>query len=582
MNYPYFFVFNNGIICKQEKYSCSCHADKKGKLKTTSKKSRELVKGKKLIFIRGLEYLFYCLLFYITNVNLFSKEEKTNSKIVSNISNNLKIKPSYVIYTISLITSIILCFIFLWIIPIKLSELMSVFYLGEFFKRFIVGILKVLIFYLFFYLLRFIPSVNQVFRLNGASNLVANNYVNSKMQKYFYRNTNFLSYLVFSFIFCIFMLSLIGLTISSFFNVLVNIVLTLICFSISFEICMILDKYQNRFTRFLSRLTGFLTVIEPSYSEVIVCQTALNEVILLRENKSRLVQNEININSDAIGFSFAYSEVREKLKAAGIYEISDVDWIFATVLNKSRSEIKLLYTISREDYKTIINIANRRAKGEPLSNIFGFQDFYGQRFIVNEKVLTPRPETEILCEQAIKILAKEKKANVLDLCTGSGAIGITISLNTDAKVSLVDISGEALEVAKENAEKLNAKVKFIKSDLFEDVKGKFDMIVSNPPYIKSADIKTLSQEVKKYDPILALDGGSDGYDFYKRIIANAPKYLSKNGYILFEVGFSQGNFVKKLLQKDFENIIIVKDYNKIARVVIAKKKDNYVREDKKD
>ena len=170
------------------------------------------------------------------------------------------------------------------------------------------------------------------------------------------------------------------------------------------------------------------------------------------------------------------------------------------------------------------------------------------------------------------------KLKVLDLCTGSGCIAITIAKNTDAKVYAVDISEAALTVAKKNATTHNANVKFINSDLFNNLKKeKFDIIISNPPYIRSKDILALEDEVKKNDPLISLDGGEDGLYFYREIAKSAPKYLNKNGKIFLEIGINEAKSVKKLLQNNFENIKIKKDYSGIDRVVIAdikKKNDN--------
>ena len=229
----------------------------------------------------------------------------------------------------------------------------------------------------------------------------------------------------------------------------------------------------------------------------------------------------------------------------------------------------------KED-KDLQKVLKRRRKGEPISKIFGYTEFYGLKILINKNVLSPRQETEILAEQAIKITERaiktigENNFNVLDLCTGSGAIAISIKKNTIANVVASDISRKALKIAKINAENNSAKIEFVKSNLFQNLKGKqFDIIVSNPPYIESEEIKRLQTEVKNYDPKLALDGGNDGLNFYKKIITEAPKHLTPNGRILFEVGYNQSEIVKKLLTENFKDIIIVKDFNNIDRVVMA-------------
>ena len=190
-------------------------------------------------------------------------------------------------------------------------------------------------------------------------------------------------------------------------------------------------------------------------------------------------------------------------------------------------------------------------------------------------MLAPRQDTEILVEQAIKYINDQQQVQkVLDLCTGSGAIAITIAKNTNSKVTATDISKRALAVATKNAKNLDAKVTFLQSDAFKDLKpsSKFDIIISNPPYIPTKVIETLDEEVKNHDPLIALDGGEDGLDFYKIIADNAPKHLSKGGVLMLEIGYDQKQSVPKLLQTKFKDIQVLNDYGGNPRVVIATKK----------
>ena len=205
-------------------------------------------------------------------------------------------------------------------------------------------------------------------------------------------------------------------------------------------------------------------------------------------------------------------------------------------------------------------------------DIGGKTNFYGYDFKVDKNVLIPRLDTEILIEEIIKdIKSRSGEISVLDIGTGSGAIAVSIQKETGTKVTAVDISKNALEIAKFNAEQNDAKIEFILSDLFENVKQKFDFIVSNPPYIETETIKSLDKEVVLNEPILALDGGADGLDFYKRIIADAPKYLKKNGRLYFEIGYNQASSVSELMKKDFKNIKVLKDYGNNDRVVLGEK-----------
>ena len=209
---------------------------------------------------------------------------------------------------------------------------------------------------------------------------------------------------------------------------------------------------------------------------------------------------------------------------------------------------------------------------EPIQYIIGKQEFMELEFNVNKSVLIPQPDTEILVEKVIEIIKREnKEISVLDLCTGSGAIGISIKKLTDnTTVTASDISLRALRVARENAEKLEVDVNFIESDLFENINSKFDIIVSNPPYIKSEIIEKLPEEVKK-EPIIALDGGVDGLEFYKNIINNCENYLNEKGFLCLEIGYDQKEDLEKLIEATgkFENVEILRDFGGNYRVIIC-------------
>ena len=209
----------------------------------------------------------------------------------------------------------------------------------------------------------------------------------------------------------------------------------------------------------------------------------------------------------------------------------------------------------------------QRAVHVPLQHLLGYQDFMGLRFQVNEYVLIPRQDTEILVEEAMRYLHDGMR--ILDLCTGSGCILLSLlHYSNDCEGTGVDISKEALQVAAQNAELLGIKADFFKSDLYEKVTGKFDLLVSNPPYIERKVIPTLMEEVREYDPYIALDGGEDGLDFYRRIIGGAQDYLKRGGQILMEIGSGQAQAVSELLREaGFKEIDVCRDFAGLDRVV---------------
>ena len=209
----------------------------------------------------------------------------------------------------------------------------------------------------------------------------------------------------------------------------------------------------------------------------------------------------------------------------------------------------------------------QRAVHVPLQHLLGYQDFMGLRFQVNEHVLIPRQDTEILVEEAMRYLHDGMR--ILDLCTGSGCILLSLlHYSNDCEGTGVDISKEALRVAALNAELLGIKADFLKSDLYEKVTGKFDLLVSNPPYIERKVIPTLMEEVREYDPYIALDGGEDGLDFYRRIIGGAQDYLKRGGQILMEIGSGQAKAVSELLREaGCKEIDVCRDFAGLDRVV---------------
>lgn len=213
----------------------------------------------------------------------------------------------------------------------------------------------------------------------------------------------------------------------------------------------------------------------------------------------------------------------------------------------------------------------RLIKGEPIQYIIGKQEFMGIDLIVTNDVLIPQPDTEILVEETIKVAKQYDKPKILDLCTGSGAIAIAIKKYIpEAEIVASDLSSKALRIANNNDR--TKKIRFILSDLFENINEKFDIIVSNPPYIKTEEIKTLSKEVQN-EPLMALDGGQDGLYFYEKIIKQANSYLNQNSYLCLEIGENQKNEIIKKIQYNgkYTNIQTYKDLGGNDRVITCKK-----------
>ena len=271
----------------------------------------------------------------------------------------------------------------------------------------------------------------------------------------------------------------------------------------------------------------------------------------------------------------------EKLKNKNIEDASmKVKMILSDTLNKEK-EYLLVHDqdeLDEDVLKVFDERLNKLISGKPIQYILNKQDFMGLHFYVDENVLIPQPDTENLVEEVIKISKTLKMSKehlkVLDMCTGSGAIAVSLSKYVDkALIYASDISINALDVAKKNAKSNSLDITFIHSDLFNDIEisNQFDIIVSNPPYIETEVIKSLSKEVQE-EPIIALDGGKDGLDFYREIIKCAKEYLIKDGYLVLEIGYDQKDSVIKLLQdNDYKNIYSKKDLSGNDRVVVGQK-----------
>ena len=287
----------------------------------------------------------------------------------------------------------------------------------------------------------------------------------------------------------------------------------------------------------------------------------------------------------------AYEYGVEQLEAEGIENADcDIRILLEDLCGVDREELFIQgdKVISRRETEIFMNAVNKRMGHYPVQYITGKQEFMGLTFTVNQNVLIPRMDTEILVEEVMRQL--NDKSRILDMCTGSGCILLSLLYySNDCEGVGVDISEEALDVAKDNAGRLilddtfdllfktggmgkkhldEDKIEFIQSNLFNDVRGRFDIIVSNPPYIRSDVIPTLMEEVRDYEPILALDGKEDVLYFYRKIIEKSPDYLNPGGLLFFEIGYDQAHDVVALMEKaGFKDVTVVQDYAHLDRVV---------------
>ena len=272
-----------------------------------------------------------------------------------------------------------------------------------------------------------------------------------------------------------------------------------------------------------------------------------------------------------------YEQGCRTLQAAGIEEATlDARLLLEAVCGTDRNDLlahgeQPVMSQAEEKY---LNWIRQRAEHIPLQQLTGEQDFMGLTFRVNEHVLIPRQDTEILVEEVLKEL--HDRMRILDMCTGSGCILLSLlHYSNDCEGLGVDLSAEALEVAGQNVLKVLTPEKaehahFLQSDLFEKVEGKFEIIVSNPPYIASAEVEKLMPEVRDHEPRMALDGTEDGLHFYRRIIKEAGKHLVNSGMLFFEIGYDQGQAVSELMRaQGYREVQVVQDYAGLDRVVLG-------------
>jgi release factor-specific protein-(glutamine-N5) methyltransferase len=448
----------------------------------------------------------------------------------------------------------------------------------------IVGVIKIIILLCYLLAVSLIKDIKRTFMYHGAEHKTINCYESgqeltvSNIQKHTTLHnrcgTTFLFYVIFlSIIVFIVLQSLLSFSIID--NYLVQVGIRILAIplvaGIAYELFKFLAKHDWKIFMPL-KLPGLLlqkiTTKEPDDQMVEVALTAFNAAL------------EMDSDDSIQEVKFATAQKREDVektlmdmfeKANISQPRANIDWIIAHVLKTERNKIITVNTISAKDYQTIIALAKKRAEGMPLQYVLGETHYYGYKIKLNQDVLIPRFETEILVEEALKKITPQ--SSILDLCTGSGCIAIAVQKKSGCKVTAADISEKAVKSAKSNAEENNAEIEFIVSDMFENLGGrKFDIIISNPPYIKSADIGGLEREVKGYEPLSAIDGGEDGLKYYKIIAENAEDYLNDGGSILLEIGYNQSGEVKKLFS-EYKNIEIIKDLDGIDRILIISGRD---------
>lgn len=439
------------------------------------------------------------------------------------------------------------------------------------------GVIRLVIFLAYLLAVRAMNDIKRTFMYHGAEHRTINCYekglelnvknVQSCSVKHNRCGTTFLFFVI---ILAILVFALTNYLLSFFNNpilsnvgikLLIRLALLPVIAGLSFELLRFLAALpDNKFTNAI-RAPGLLlqklTTALPDDEIAEVAIAAFNTVLAMDSDSS----------VEPIDFyerDFALE--REKLSAYLAPNEQDADWIYCFVLDKSRSQLSLIKRVSANQCRKAQDLADRLKAGEPLSYVLGTSEFCGYTLKCDDRALIPRFETEQLALFAVDAIGS-KPLRVLDLCTGSGCIAYTVAKRTQAEIVAADISQDALDLANENLKGLGVTV--VKSDMFENIDGNFDVIVSNPPYVKTFEINTLSSEVK-CQPRCALDGGEDGLHFYK-IIANNLDRLNDGGTLLVEVGEGQAHDVADLFALKCNSVRIEKDLDQKERYVICEK-----------
>lgn len=346
----------------------------------------------------------------------------------------------------------------------------------------------------------------------------------------------------------------------------IELVLLPVLAGVSYEILKFLAKFDNWFVKIFKSpgmlLQKALTTREPDEEMIEVAIAAFKKVL---EMDADPAVPETSFTTGGV-LSKMLKDTKKQFEKAEIDE-SDAEWIYSIALGIKRSELAKDRAVKPSESKRINELIEQRLTGRPLWYIIGDTEFYGLPIKVDERVLIPRPETEILAETVIKSVEQGDK--VLDMCTGSGCIAIAVAKNCaerQVQVTASDISDAAIMLAKENAALNKVKVNFVVGDLFRNVKGKFNVIVCNPPYIKSGEIPEIQREVREFEPRVALDGGDDGLDFYRRIAEEIKPHMAKDGMLIMECGEGQTEAILALFKKR-EYAMVIKDLAGVDRFV---------------
>ena len=529
-------------------------------------------------FLRGFFVLIDSLKIGMDSLNysasFFDDENEEPSKFEKWLDGKLGKKANDLIMGFTIMVSFIMAIGLFVLLPTAIASIFKRTGASNLILNLIEAVIRIGILLLYMFLISKLDDIHRVFQYHGAEHktIFCYQYMeeltveNVKKQERLHPRcgTNFL-----------FLIMLVSILVFSFTGwggiverLVLRIVLIPVVTGISYEIIKWLGKNDSKLAQIIAYpglKLQLLTTKEPDDTQIEVAIAALKAAEGIKDVEKTI---EELINTGA-------STLKENhIDTARL----DAELLLGSVIEKNR-----VYLIThKEDIVTkecaekYFNLINKRKNKMPVKYILKECEFMGINFYIEEGVLIPRGDTEILVEEVLKNIKEDEEKQICDLCCGSGAIGISLAnLRQNIKVDLIDYYEVPEKVTLINIKKNNLedRVRFIKSDLLEKAienKNKYDILVSNPPYIEAKEIENLMDDVKKYEPHTALDGGKDGLDFYKKIINQSQSVLKENGILAFEIGYNQGEAVKSLMEEyNFKNVKVVKDFASLDRVVIG-------------
>ena len=571
-----------GVMMMGKSSYCTAVRDPGGEIQVERVRYKPGGKATKIPFVRGVVNMFTSLVrgtkALMRSAKVYGEEEQEPGRVEKWFAEKYKIDLMQVVSLLSMTVGLVLAVVlFIWLPNFLVGAIkgLAPSLNGTVWEYLLLGVFKLAIFIGYLALVLLMKDMQRLYRYHGAEHKTINCYekglpltVENVMGCSRIHDRCGTSFLFIVLIINVFIVGVVNwacgvhLIASRPLQVLaklgIEIVLLPVIAGISYEILKLLARFHGKISAIFKApgmlLQKTLTTREPDEQMVEVAIAAFNAAMEMDADPSI---KETSFVTGGI-LSEMLRTTKQKFEKAGI-DASDAEWIYSLVLDVKRSDLEKERIIIPSETRRINDIVEQRLTGRPLWYIIGDVDFYDCKIKVDERALIPRPETEILADNAVKIIEEGDK--VLDMCTGSGCIAISIAKHCAAKhvqVTAADVSDAAIMLAKENAELNGVDINFVQSDLFSKIHGRFNLIVCNPPYIRSADIDGLQREVRDYEPRVALDGGEDGLDFYRRLAKEVTRYIAKGGMLMLEVGEDQAQEVLKLFEKR-DYAMIVKD-----------------------